>query len=37
MTSNDEVDSIEEDRRLFFVACSRAKKELFLSSPTQDG
>lgn len=36
MTSNTEVDSIEEDRRLFFVACSRAKKELFLSTPTQD-
>ncbi|MDD5769435.1 MAG: ATP-dependent DNA helicase [Candidatus Gracilibacteria bacterium] len=29
----DEVDSIEEERRLFFVACSRAKKELYLSFP----
>lgn len=28
-----EVDPIEEERRLFFVACSRAKKELFLSFP----
>lgn len=27
----DENDSIEEERRLFFVACSRAKKELMLS------
>lgn len=26
-----EVDSIEEERRLFFVACSRAKEELYLS------
>lgn len=28
-----EVDPIEEERRLFFVACSRAKKQLFLSFP----
>lgn len=28
-----EVDPIEEERRLFFVACSRAKKELYLSFP----
>lgn len=30
-----EVDSIEEERRLFFVACSRAKKYLYLSFPLQ--
>ncbi|MDP5039032.1 MAG: PD-(D/E)XK nuclease family protein, partial [Candidatus Gracilibacteria bacterium] len=28
-----EFESIEEDRRLLFVACSRAKKELILSTP----
>lgn len=28
----DENNSIEEERRLFFVACSRAKKELYMSS-----
>ncbi len=28
-----EVDPIEEDRRLFFVACSRAKRELIITSP----
>ncbi|ADO67460.1 putative UvrD/REP helicase [Cafeteria roenbergensis virus] len=28
----DENNSIEEERRLFFVACSRAKRELYLSS-----
>ena len=28
----DENNSIEEERRLFFVACSRAKNELFLTS-----
>lgn len=28
----DENNSIEEERRLFFVACSRAKKELIMSS-----
>lgn len=28
-----EIDPIEEERRLFFVACSRAKKELILSFP----
>jgi superfamily I DNA/RNA helicase len=27
------VDPIEEERRLFFVACSRAKKRLHLSFP----
>lgn len=29
-----ESDPIEEDRRLFFVACSRAKDELYLSFPS---
>ena len=28
----EENNSIEEERRLFFVACSRAKKELFMTS-----
>lgn len=28
----DENNSIEEERRLFFVACSRAKRELYMSS-----
>ena len=26
-------EEIEEERRLFYVACTRAKKELFLLSP----
>ena len=29
----DSVESIEEERRLFYVACTRAKKNLFLVSP----
>ena len=28
-----DFEPIEEDRRLLFVACSRAKKDLFLLSP----
>ena len=31
--SMDSVESIEEERRLFYVACTRAKKNLFLVSP----
>lgn len=30
-----EVDNIEEERRLFFVACSRAKKYLYFSFPME--
>tara|TARA_Y100000591_G_scaffold99993_1_gene84899 strand:- start:1946 stop:4030 length:2085 start_codon:yes stop_codon:yes gene_type:complete len=31
--SMDSIESIEEERRLFYVACTRAKKNLFLVSP----
>lgn len=30
----DEVDSIEEERRLFYVACTRAKERLYITYPT---
>jgi len=29
-------DTVEEERRLFYVACSRAKKELYLCVPMED-
>ena len=30
----DSIDSIEEERRLFYVACTRAKDYLYLTYPT---
>jgi len=35
-TRSYEGDTIEEERRLFYVACSRAKKNLFLTAPMQE-
>ena len=29
-------DTLEEERRLFYVACSRAKKQLYLTLPMQE-
>ncbi|MDQ1266704.1 MAG: ATP-dependent helicase UvrD/PcrA, partial [Bacteroidota bacterium] len=32
--AGEDIDSLEEERRLFYVACTRAKDDLFISYPT---